>query len=165
MNPYGVVWTPLMGARLMQMIHDDVPYLEIARAMSAEFKVKLTKNACIGKGRRLHAPLRIAPRKRTCLKRSVPRKKPGLLSLLSSAAKNWRQEQRKRKLKAHPLRHRRQRRQQQPLRNLSLLQLRPRSCRFPTGHSPPYSYCGAHAQDGSSYCPEHHAMTHYRSRS
>ena len=32
-------------------------------------------------------------------------------------------------------------------------------------HSPPYSYCGAHTQDGSSYCPEHHAMTHYRSRS
>ena len=164
MNPYGVVWTPVMEDRLMRLINGGIPYLEIAQKLSAEFRVKLTKNACIGKGRRLHAPLRIAPRKRACLKRSVPRKKPGLLSLLSSAAKNWRQEQRKRKLKAHPLRRRKQRRQQQPLRNLTLMQLRPSSCRWPIGHNPPYNYCGAHTQDGSSYCPEHHAMTHYRSR-
>ena len=39
---------------------------------------------------------------------------------------------------------RRRKESQQPRRNLSLLQLRPSSCRYPTGHNPPYSYCGAH---------------------
>ena len=142
-----VIWTPLMMKRLEKLIDNGMPYKVIAQTLSAEFNVVLTKNACIGKGRRLQVPLRIAPRKRQC----QPRRKRR--SPLSVERRRLLQSQRRRK------------ESQQPRRNLTLLQLRPSSCRYPTGHNPPYSYCGAHTQDGSSYCPQHHAMTHYRSRS
>ena len=62
----GTVWTPLMEKRLEKLIDDGVPYKVIAETMSAEFSVPLTKNSCIGKGRRLGVSLRIAPRKRQC---------------------------------------------------------------------------------------------------
>jgi hypothetical protein len=147
-----VVWTPLMAKCLEKLIDENIPYHIIAECLSAQFKVKLTKNSCIGKGRRLGVSLRIAPRKRQCQPRRDP-KSHERRRLLNVARE-------KRLLK-------RKRESQQPRRNLILLQLQENSCRFPLGgqHSPPFRYCGAHTQDGSSYCPEHHAMTHYRSRS
>lgn len=43
---------------------------------------------------------------------------------------------------------------------LSLMQLRTSSCRYPRGEAVPFSFCGQRKQDGSSYCPYHHRMTH-----
>jgi hypothetical protein len=146
-----VVWTPPMVKRLEKLIDIGTPYKVIAELLSYEFSVDLTKNSCIGKGRRLGVALRIAPRKRQCQPRRSPKSHERRRLL------NAQREKRLQRRKESP----------QPRRHLSLLQLRPTSCRFPVGgqHSPPFSYCGAHTQPGSSYCPEHHAMTHYRSRS
>ena len=81
----GTVWTPLMEKRLEKLVDIGTPYKMIAELLSAEFSVYLTKNSCIGKGRRLQVPLRLAPRKRQCQPRrkrrsplSVERRKPAV---------------------------------------------------------------------------------------
>jgi hypothetical protein len=38
---------------------------------------------------------------------------------------------------------------------LTLLQLRPTSCRWPNGSSPNITFCGDHQVEGSSYCLKH----------
>ena len=156
---YYYVWTLTMQDRLLALLKQGMPYKEIAATISSETGVKVTKNSCIGKGRRMGVPLRLPARKPLCLKRSEP-KSPAKRKPHPSARRS---RPRKRKLRAHSLRSRKLR-PQQSLRNLSLIQLRTSSCRYPTGHNPPYSYCGARQQDGSSYCPEHHALCHYKGR-
>ena len=152
---YYYVWTPVMQDRLLALLKQGLPYKEIAKIISAENGVTVTKNSCIGKGRRMGVPLRLPARKRLCRKSaqvSYARRK-----LRPSAATP---RPRPPKRKARSLLSRKQ----PLLLNLSLIQLHPNSCRYPTGHNPPYRYCGKHKQDGSSYCPEHHALCHYKSR-
>lgn len=156
---YYYVWTQGMQDRLLALLKQGLPYKEIAKIISAESGVTVTKNSCIGKGRRMHVPLRLPARKPLCPRKDGPRS-PAKRKLRPSARRS---RPRKRKLRAHSLRSRKLR-PQNLLRNLSLIQLRTTSCRYPTGHNPPYSYCGKHQQDGSSYCPEHHALCHYKSR-
>ena len=62
-----VVWTRDMVRRFEALITLGISYGEIAQILSGEFSVRLTKNSCVGKGRRLHVPLRSPPRKRRCL--------------------------------------------------------------------------------------------------
>ena len=41
---------------------------------------------------------------------------------------------------------------------------RPRVCQYPHGNpgEPGFHFCGKPQQPGSSYCPEHHALTHVK---
>lgn len=43
---------------------------------------------------------------------------------------------------------------------LTLLELKATTCRFAKGDAAPFLFCGQPVQDGSSYCPHHHRMTH-----
>jgi len=140
-----IVWTPAMTERFLHLVDKGVSYLDIAKIISGEFRVRITKNACVGKGRRLHVPLRSPPRKRLCRKRNA-RRNPERRKLPQSAARPRPPRKRKTILSS---------RKQFPLLNLTLLQLRPTSCRWPTGHSPPFSFCGDHQAEGSSYCLKH----------
>ena len=45
---------------------------------------------------------------------------------------------------------------------LSLLELRASSCRYPHGNGAPFLFCGQPKQDGSPYCPHHHAISYAR---
>ena len=139
-----------METRLLELLEQkDLFYADIAEVISEEFSIEITKNACIGKGRRLQVPARLPHRKRPCKRAST---EPSLNG--SQPSGRWGS---KRKLRANPLRKRfRARpRPRSPLLPLTILQLRPSSCRWPIGHSPPYEYCGRHKLDGSSYCLEH----------
>ncbi|MET0724358.1 MAG: GcrA family cell cycle regulator [Tardiphaga sp.] len=138
----GVIWTRPMTERLEALVAADHSYENIAAMLSAEFNVALTKNSCVGKGRRRGVPLRSPARKIRCRKRSVQQN-----VARRNALQNAR---RQRKRKARP-----QSRKLPLLRNLSLYQLTPNSCRWPTGHSPPFSFCGDQKVDGSSYCLKH----------
>lgn len=42
-----------------------------------------------------------------------------------------------------------------PHRWVSLLDLRPRQCRWPHGDGPPFAFCGATVLEDFSYCPQH----------
>ena len=61
-----VVWTTLMIERLREIILGDenIKYAGAAEMMTAEFGITFTKNACIGKGRRIGLPPRgpVAPK-------------------------------------------------------------------------------------------------------
>jgi GcrA cell cycle regulator len=43
---------------------------------------------------------------------------------------------------------------------LDMEQLTRHTCRYPEGHSPPYSYCGHPPVDGSPYCAAHKRLVH-----
>lgn len=42
---------------------------------------------------------------------------------------------------------------------VSFMELAAHHCRYPIGESPPYTFCGARKQEGSSYCRHHHEIT------
>ena len=44
---------------------------------------------------------------------------------------------------------------------IEIQDLEPWHCRYPRGDKPPFTYCGAPAQEGSSYCPDCHALCYY----
>lgn len=147
------IWSPAMMERLRALVIAGTHYSLIAEMMSAEFNLHLTKNSCIGKGRRLRVPLRLAPRKRACRKRNaqsgVRLRKP-LPSVRRSQPNP-----RKRKLKASPLRLRKRQAQLPRQRDLTLLALLPTSCRWPSGDPPNITFCGDRKVDGSAYCLKH----------
>lgn len=153
-----VDWTPALTKRFEQLVAKGDSYDEIAKALSHEFRVRLTKNACVGKGRRLHVPLRQPPRKRLCLRRES-RNAPKQRKVRRSERRSLLRERRAKPSRPN-LKHRVR---QSRTRDLTLLQLLPTSCRFPSENKP-FTFCGDHKIEGSSYCEKHHALTHYRSR-
>jgi hypothetical protein len=48
------------------------------------------------------------------------------------------------------------------MRRLSLLELGPRTCRWPVGDGPPYLFCGNDTEPEQSYCPVHRIAAHHR---
>lgn len=68
------VWTEPVRARLTELLADpEISYTRIAVTLSREFRIKLTKNACIGYARRIGLP-----RRQVRDGRPVPRKQPAL---------------------------------------------------------------------------------------
>jgi hypothetical protein len=142
------VWTDEMIKRLRQLHASGMNSFEaIAAALRAEFKVHLTKNACIGKGRRLGLQKRRPSyqvlgyvkktRKRTPSKPAAPRREAP-------------QEQIPAVLPRWPVALPRC-----PAKHVTIYQLEPSMCRYPFGDDgPPYVYCGRKAVRGS-WCAEH----------
>lgn len=148
-----VDWTPALTERFEQLVAKGDSYDEIAKALSHEFRVRLTKNACVGKGRRLHVPLRQPPRKKLCLRRRNPNVTKPKNDRPSAQRKLLQNHERKRakanrqnrKHRLHPSRS----------RDLPLLQLSTTSCRWPSGDVPNITFCGDYRAEGSSYCLKH----------
>ena len=150
MLPSKTAWTAPMEERLLQLLGKGLSYLDIAKIISREFTVVVSKNACIGKGRRMQVALRMPARKGSaCRKRNAQRSRQQN-ARRKSPRKRKRQDvsqQRRSSLK--------HRARQSSGRDLTLLQLLPTSCRWPSGNSPNVTFCGAEKVDGSSYCLKH----------
>ena len=133
----GNTWTSDMLARLREL-HDQKPalmFVEIAAAMSSDFNLNLTRNACIGKARRIGLPMREGtPRQPVKGKEKMMRKRVDA-----------------------PIIHAVER----PLDlndTLTIYQLREGDCKWPLGKvedTPPYAFCGHPAPIGMPYCPKH----------
>ena len=54
-------WTVGMLTRMRELHAAGMTFGQIARALNAEFGTAVTRNACVGKGRRLQLPARKAP--------------------------------------------------------------------------------------------------------
>jgi hypothetical protein len=132
------VWTDDM-IRAFARLHRATPPLsfdQIAAELRAQFNVALTRNACIGKARRLGLPMRD----------NTPRPiiqsytKPRLVQVGAPIA---------------PLEA------QRPLLRedgLTIYQLREGDCKWPLGPQfarPPFMYCGKPSLLGRSYCKGH----------
>ena len=62
MSGPGNTWTPDMLRRFRELHRQkDASFTAIAKQMSEEFKIELTRNACIGKAHRLDLPRRFKP--------------------------------------------------------------------------------------------------------
>ena len=145
-------WSEAMIKRLTELQADsELGFTGIARIMSEEFHIKLSKNSCIGKARRLGLPLRATiavrtvmpkPRKSRARQRPAepiavaPKINPGCTVELPRLAAGNR---------------------------LTIFQLRNGVCRFPYGERPPYAYCGRPTQRGP-WCPHHEHVVYPRGR-
>jgi GcrA cell cycle regulator len=131
-----VHWTPRIDARLRELHATTMTFLEIATKMNAEFGFALTRNACIGRSRRIGLTLRaIAPVRKK--QKVTPKARPY---------------RKKIKPVAPPI-------VPEPPAfvpgRLTMLQLNHTTCRWPSGVKPPYTYCGEPIHDDRPFCLEH----------
>ena len=152
-------WEPKHSDALRDYLAKGLPYSEIARRINAAFNTDYTRNATIGRARRMGlAGLAETGRSRK------PRK-PNFLSI--------------RKLRKISKKHRAAKlRLPRPIlkraavlklrcvgiepRHLSLLELEARDCRYPYGgdrDNEAITFCGHPRQEGSSYCTAHFHLT------
>ena len=133
--------TPDLLARLVELYTSPEHYSakEMARMLTREFNVLITRNAVIGKSHRLRMPVRPRPPAAgPKIKKSKPRQRSPRPRLVT--------------IEKPP------RRQSDDL--LTIYELGFGDCKFPLGDYP-YLYCGKQSEEGQSYCAEHHALTHH----
>lgn len=127
----------------MLCAEEALSYTDIAKAMSEEMGIRITKNACIGKARRLGMPMRKTPQ------RARKRTEPALPAEITAP-----------RLAVWPV-------SEPPVQRrngyLTLLELRHTSCHYPFGERPPYLYCGRPIQKAKPYCPHHCGVVYGRS--
>ena len=142
------VWTPSMSATLRALHRTEASFVEIAAQMSAIFGVEISRNACIGKARRLELPMRASdgprvPRPKPA--KTVPRKPVRVDAPIPPPAE------------VEPT----------PEVGVSIYQLTGTTCRWPLGKMedrPPFRYCGHDAPIEESYCAEHRAVSYNKPR-
>jgi hypothetical protein len=129
-------WTPKIDERMRELHALKLSFTEISARLNADFGLSTTRNACIGRGRRLGLPLRAHPPPRT----KIP------------------------KLPKPRVRKKQQRKPPTPVLSdapaiipgrLDMLQLTAETCHWPTGNKAPYSFCGEPVYDDRPYCKEH----------
>ena len=129
------IWndTPGLTQRLQQLLEapENYPFSTIAPMLSKEFNIRLTKNACIGKSRRLKMPPREArpPKIRQYVYKPRPKPQPrppehaGLITIYQ-------------------------------LRDYV-------DCKWPIGQWPDILYCGQPQEEGKPYCTKHCDMAYH----
>jgi len=136
----GNIWTDTMNRRFAALHRDkaDYSFEEMAKILSAEFGIELTRNATIGKARRLNLPMRAnvkLPRKQTkqgvrMLKVKTTRVDAPIPPELEPTVET----------------------------GVTIYQLRDGVCHWPGGavtDYPPFIYCGEAAPPGAPYCATH----------
>jgi hypothetical protein len=138
-------WTDALIKRFIVLHRSDKYSFSImAQMLSTEFRVKLSKNALIGKGRRLGLKARAQGedhrmRKPQKPRASIVRELPPVPEVVPVVLPAWKVEV--------PL---------QPTGKLTIYDLDATTCHFPYGNDgPPYAYCGARTIRNSSWCEEH----------
>jgi len=142
----GVDWDDNLIARFSALHKDGQnSFKAIAEQLNYEFGLKLTKNACIGKARRLGLKerARVAPPlPRKGQRRGGPREKPIVLP-------GWQVEPPR--LPRH-------------VSGITIYQLKQGVCHFPHGERPPYTYCGHATRRGLAWCPHHERVVYPRGK-
>ena len=150
-------WEEAHSLALRELVEKGKSFREIARALNERFGTAYTRNAAIGRARRLglSTPERAgaggvfaAPRKPDARKIAEKRarilfKSPKPTTLERAAVLQLR-------CVAIAPRH------------VSLIDLAPEDCRYPYGgdvEGEPITFCGHPRRDGSSYCPSHVHLT------
>jgi GcrA cell cycle regulator len=151
-------WEEAHSLALRELVEKGLSFKEIARALNERFGTAYTRNATIGRARRLGlstperanaAGVFAAPRKpdarKICEKRARILKKPApRLTTLERAATL--------QLRCVAI----------TPRHLALVDLEPGDCRYPYGgdaEGEAITFCGHPRREGSSYCPSHFHLT------
>jgi hypothetical protein len=147
--PAGVDWDDHLIARFRALHNGGKrPFSEIAKTLSHEFGIKLTKNACIGKARRLglEARPRVMP---PPPKRKRPRRYEPPAEVIPVVIPRWTVEP-----PVLPAAGGR----------ITIYQLKGGVCHYPFGERPPYAYCGNTTKRHSPWCPHHEHVVYPRGR-
>jgi GcrA cell cycle regulator len=151
-------WEEAHSLALRELVEKGLSFKEVARALNERFGTVYTRNAAIGRARRLglstpgqasHGGVFAAARKpdarKICEKRArILAKPPAKLSTLERAAVL--------QLRCVAI----------TPRHLALVDLEPGDCRYPYGgdaEGEPITFCGHPRRDGSSYCSSHFHLT------
>ena len=143
MTKKGIDWDDNLVRRLTALHRGGLrSFAEIAEILSREFGLKLTKNACIGKGRRLgleqrpRGTTKPGPKPRAKPKRRPPEPPAEVVPVVLPA---WQVET--------------------PIltgcNRITIYQLQRGVCHYPFGEKPPYAYCGNTTSRQSPWCPHH----------
>ena len=134
-----VEWNEYRMARLRALHADDrLSFDVIAEELSVEFKAEVSKNACIGKARRMGLPQRRRNKSipRETRKRALELRPP---EAVPCVLPRW-------KVMEVP--------RPAPGTRITLFQLTDNKCRWPHGDRTPYLFCGAPTA-GKTYCAYH----------
>ena len=139
-HPHDTDWSDeMLIARLRELHAEGIRYADIADILSAEFHVKLGKNAIVGKVHRL----RLEKRERGPRPKPEPAIEPEVITV--KVNRHWTIEL-----------------PQAVGNRISIWELEQGRCHFPHGQRPPYDYCGKDAPSGP-YCA-HHQRVMYGNR-
>ena len=134
----GTPWTTEMNSTLIGLLEDPtLSYKAVATAMSTKFGLSITKNACIGKARRLGVAMRDLTQRQPIVGRqpTITVKKVRVDAPIAPRIPH--------RLKPG---------------HITIYQLREGVCRWPLGPMlalPPFLYCGEAAPLGCPYCQHH----------
>ena len=141
-------WTKERMAQLRALHRNDkLSFDTIAEILSEDFGVTLTKNACVGKARRMGLPERTSKRKRKVFRGDKRRRHVTLVAstpapiepeVVPCVLPRWKV------IDAPPA----------PGGHITLFQLDGNTCRWPHGDRTPYLFCGAPTA-GKTYCAYH----------
>lgn len=131
---------PELNDRLIALVRsvEQFSFSQIAKQISNEFHVSLSRSACISRSRRIG------------LCRDVLGRQP----LKPKRPKHFGKGKTTQPAPAPLV-------ELEPVQNLPLLELRANHCRFPIGERPNLLFCCRQKQPDTSYCPEHHRVTHF----
>jgi GcrA cell cycle regulator len=129
--------------RYFARLHRDprqLSFVAIAKEMEVKFNITMTRNACIGKARRLGLPMRKFGTPRQPIERAAlkPRKVAAVEAPIAPVEA----------IVPEVL----------PPEGLTIYQLRDSTCHWPLGKTyayPPFMYCGCPALLGRPYCEAH----------
>ena len=151
-------WEEAHSAALRELVEKGMPFSEVARTLNERFGTSYTRNAAIGRARRmgLSVPNRVNPSS------AFPAlKKPDARRI----------HQKRARILANPLPPLTTQERAAALqlrcvaimpRHLTLLELEAGDCRYPYGgdaEGEPITFCGHPRREGSSYCPSHFHLT------
>ena len=134
----GTPWTTRMNSTLIELLDDTgMTYSAVAAKMSAIFGMNITKNACIGKARRLGVAMRDQTQRQPIVGKqpTIRVKKVRVDAPIAPKIPH--------RLKPG---------------HITIYQLREGVCKWPLGPplaSPPFLYCGEAAPLGCPYCRHH----------
>ncbi|CCE04052.1 GcrA family cell cycle regulator [Bradyrhizobium sp. STM 3809] len=148
-------WPDHHSRMLCELHAKGLSYAEIARTLNAQFGTAYTRNATLGRGKRigLAAPATRAarPEPRAMAAAGTSRRSPDANARPAALPRPAKPDRRVelRSVGISP-------------RLLSLDQLAPDDCRYPYGgdrDGDPITFCGHRRQPGSCYCAPHHQLT------
>jgi GcrA cell cycle regulator len=163
-------WTPAHCAALRENFAKGLSYKQIAAALNATFKTAYTRNAVLGRAKRMGLSEfdRAEFQRKPWPKRSPKAPRPSLAK--SSLAKSSLGQSRQRRLpevwwpvpKFKRTETAKLRCVEIDPRHLSLIDLKPSDCRYPYGgdeEGEAITFCGHPRREGSSYCDAHFSLS------
>lgn len=140
-------WTPRIDDRMRELHALKLSFTDISARLNADFGLSTTRNACIGRGRRIGLEKRAWPPPRPVMpKPPKPRRS-------RKGKKRWIPPPAPPIVPEEP--------EVIPGR-LTMLQLGRQTCRWPSGTNAPYTYCGDPIYDDRPYCHAHCKLSYQK---